>query len=380
MKLTYVAVLVPLLALGACGKNKNIDPPAELTDIKSTLNIDRVWDIGMDGEPELRLGLGIASDATHAFVAGTDGEVAAFDLRTGRRVWRVKTRAKLAGGPGTGEGLVVVGGNYGDVVALDGATGGLKWKTRVNSEILAAPAVGPDIVVVRSVDGRLHGLSSADGKPVWDAEQQVPRLSLRGTAQPVIVGDLVVCGFDNGKLLAINLKDGNAVWEAQVSPPAGRTELERLVDIDSAVHAADDDIYAVSFQGRIARLARDTGQVWWSRELSSYRGLDTDEDGVYVSTAEGEVVKIGRRTGVELWRQKALAHRRLSAPAVMGKQVAVADLEGYVHWLDIDTGNIVGRSKSGGERVSAAPRLAGDTLLVMNDKGHLSAFRVTPRG
>lgn len=369
-----------LLVLGACNKNKNVDPPAELTGITSRIDIDRVWDAGMEGEPRLRLGLGVAADATRAFAAGTDGEVAAFDLRNGREVWRVRTRVRLAGGPGAGSDLVAVGGDHGDVVVLDAASGGLKWKARINSEILAAPAIGTGVVVVRSVDGRLHAFDAAEGKVLWTAEQQVPRLSLRGTGKPVIVGDLVVCGFDNGRLLAINLRDGNDVWETQISPPAGRTELERLVDVDSAVHAVDDDIYAVSFQGRIARLARDTGQVWWSSELSSYRGLDTDEDGVYVSTAEGEVVKIGRRTGVELWRSKALAHRRLSAPAVMGRQVAVADLEGYVHWLDVETGDIVGRSNSGGERVSAPPRLAGDTLLVLNDKGHLTAFRITPRG
>ena len=120
-----------------------------------------------------------------------------------------------------------------------------------------------------------------------------PRLSLRGTAIPVIAGDVVACGFDNGRVLGLNRRDGSTLWEVTVSPPTGRTELQRLNDIDSAIRVAGDDLYAVSFQGRVARIGRETGQVSWTREVSSYRGLTVDEDAVYVSTSDGEVVKIG---------------------------------------------------------------------------------------
>jgi outer membrane protein assembly factor BamB len=160
-----------------------------------------------------------------------------------------------------------------------------------------------------------------------------------------------------------------------VAPAAGRTELERLVDIDSAVKIVGEDVYAVTFQGKIARIARDTGQVWWSRDLSSYSGLDIDDDGVYISTAEGSVVKIGRRTGVELWKQEALSRRRLSPPAVVGPFVVVADLDGYLHYLDINTGTLVARTHATGERVRSAPIVNGDTVIIRDDKGNMSAWR-----
>jgi outer membrane protein assembly factor BamB len=166
-----------------------------------------------------------------------------------------------------------------------------------------------------------------------------------------------------------------------VAPPSGRSELERLIDIDSGISAVGEDLYAVTFQGKVARIARENGQVWWSRDLSSYRGLATDDDGVYVSTSDGQVVKIGRRTGVELWRSDKLKNRRLSAPAVIGGQVAVADLKGYVHFFDANTGALTARVKSGGAAVSNPPVVAYDLALFINDKGHLTAYRVAgPRG
>jgi outer membrane protein assembly factor BamB len=208
----------------------------------------------------------------------------------------------------------------------------------------------------------------------------VPKLSLRGVAIPSIAGDLAVSGFDNGRMMAVSLRDGATAWEATIAPPSGRSELDRLVDIDSTVGVVGDDLYVVTFQGRVARVARDTGQIWWTRDISSYRGLTTDEDGVYISTSDGQVVKIGRRTGVEMWRSDVLKNRRLSAPAVLGGQVAVADLKGYVHFLDASTGALTARESNGGERVSTPPVVAKDLMLFMNDKGHLSAFRIAPKG
>jgi outer membrane protein assembly factor BamB len=374
MRLPIFALAV--LALAACSKDKEIDPPAQLTEFSTTLKVQRAWDanVGGKGEP-LRLGLGLEVLNGRVYAAGRGGEVAAFELKSGKSVWRTNTKAALAGGPGAGEELIAVGASDGKVIALDTNGGAIRWSVKVAGEVLSAPAVAPHVVVVRTVDGRLHGLAPADGRQLWVYEQAVPRLSLRGASRPIITGDMTLCGFDNGKVAAVSLGDGSLVWEATVSPPHGRTELERLVDIDSSVRVVGNDVYAVGFQGRIAMLALDSGQVWWSHDASSYRGLALDEDEVYFSNADGEVAGLRRRTGAQLWRQDILKHRGLSAPAVHGNAVAVADFQGYVHWLDKASGALLARMPSGGSRVSYSPIVADGLLLVINDAGHITAFR-----
>jgi outer membrane protein assembly factor BamB len=193
-------------------------------------------------------------------------------------------------------------------------------------------------------------------------------------AAPVVVRDVAISGFDNGRVLAVNLADGATVWDAPVSPSHGRTELERLNDIDAAVKVVGDDVFVAGFQGRAAMLALDSGQIWWTRELSSYRGVDVDDDQLYVSTSGGEVVALKRRTGVEVWRNDTLKRRSLSAPAVAGEFVAVADLDGYVHWFDRTTGTLAGRIKTGGDRVTNAPLAVNDNIYVISDKGDLVAL------
>ena len=376
---------VPLLGLGllllaACDKNK-FDPPAELTEFRSTAQVERAWSASVGGgKPAMRFGLGVALDGDRVFAAGHNGDVVAFDVRTGRKLWQTDTKLDLTGGPGAGAGLVVAGASHGDLVALDANTGARKWKAHINSEILSAPAISGDKVLLRTVDGRLTAFDISDGKLLWSAEQQVPRLSLRGVAAPAVAGDVVACGFDNGRVMAMQLRNGDTLWDVSVAPPSGKSELERLVDIDSAVKIVDTDIYAVTYQGKVARIDRDTGQVQWSRDMSSYSGLATDEDGLYVTNTDGAVVKIGRRTGIELWRQEVLKNRRLSPPVVVGKLVAVADLQGYVHFLDAGTGALAARTKSGGDRVTAAPVSSGNTVVLMDNDGHITALRVATPG
>jgi outer membrane protein assembly factor BamB len=377
-----LSALAALLMAGACSKDKAIDEPAKLTPLtKPSLVVKRVWSASVDDKKAvaLRLGLGISMANNRVYAAGHRGDVVALDLTSGREVWRAKTRAPLSGGTAASEQLVLVGASDGRLFAFEAMSGKARWQVRLNGEVLAAPTIGAHLIAVRTVDGKLHALSPDDGHELWAQQQAVPRLSLRGTARPVIIGEVVVCGFDNGKLLAVNISDGSVAWESQVTPPHGRTELERLVDIDSAVGVAGHDVYAVGFQGRVAMLALDTGQVWWSHEASSYRGLVFDDDTLYMSDANGEVVALKARTGAEVWRQKGLLHRGLSAPAIMDDSVVTGDFQGYVHWLDKASGALAARVQMGKVRISNSPLVAGNLVVVINDRGQIDAYRVTPR-
>lgn len=376
-----VVAIATLLALVACSsKDKKVEKPAELTDIKSpTVRIQKLWGASVDGGgKKLRLGLGLATAGNKLFAAGREGDVAAFDLKTGKQLWRVETKLLLSGGTGVGSDVVVVGSADGQVVVLSADNGAQRWRAEVKGEILSAPAVADKEVIVRTVDGRLRALSLADGTELWSAEQQIPKLTLRGTAAPVIARDIAISGFDNGRVLAVSLVDGATVWDAPVSPSHGRTELERLNDIDAAVKVVGEDVFVAGFQGRAAMLALDSGQIWWTRDVSSYRGVDVDDQQMYVSSSQGELLAITRRSGQPVWNNDVLKRRSLSAPAVVGDYVVVADLEGYVHWFDRATGALAGRVKTGGDRVTNSPLSVEGNVYVITDKGDIVALHGVP--
>src|ERR1700733_5394376 len=381
MRLLLPLSLAALLIAAGCSKDKDVEPPAALVNFPQKLPVKRLWDDGVGGgkkQTKLRLGLGPAIDNGVVFAANYKGEVLAVSLETGRDVWVKKLKVPISAGPAAGFGIVVAGTSKGAVIALDGATGRQLWRSQINSELLSSPAISEKVVVMRSVDGRLHGLEKSTGKLLWSVEQQVPRLSLRGTATPIVAKEIAISGFDNGKVMAVSLTTGDTVWDSALASPHGRTELDRLVDIDSAVRVVGDNVFAAGFQGRTAMLALDSGQIWWGHDMSSYRGLAVDADNLYVTQSDGIVVALRQRDGSELWRNQKLKLRRLSTPVLTNTAVVVADFQGYVHWLDKGTGELVARERIAKERVTNSPVAVDDTVVVLSDGGKMAAYRATP--
>ena len=381
MRLMLPLSFAALLIAAGCSKDKDVEPPATLVKFPQTLPVKKLWGEGVGGgkkQSVLRLGLGPVIDDGIVFAASHKGEVLAAALDTGHRIWVKQLKMPLSAGPSAGMGMVVVGSSKGAVVALDGASGRELWRVHLNSELLSAPAISEQVLVIRSVDGRLHGLDTHSGKELWSVEQQVPRLSLRGTATPIIAKEIAISGFDNGKVMAVSLHTGDTVWDTALASPHGRTELDRLIDIDSAVRTVGDNVFATGFQGRTAMLALDSGQIWWAHDMSSYRGLAADADNLYVTQSDGIVVALRQRDGSELWRNQKLKLRRLSTPVLTTTAVGVADFQGYLHWLDKTTGDLVARQRIATERVTNSPAAVGDTIVVLTDGGKLAAFRAAP--
>jgi outer membrane protein assembly factor BamB len=376
-----IGLIAAALLVAGCSKEKEVAPPAELVEFDAVVGVKKMWSASTQGGDDvLRLGLQPAVEGERVYVAGHGGDVQALELAGGRSLWRASTDLALSGGPGVGEGLVVAGASSGEAVAIDAQTGQERWRVAVGGEVLAPPAIGGGLAVIRTVDGRLRALRVADGSEAWNYEQLVPRLPLRGNGAPVISGDMVLAGFDNGKVIALSLASGELLWSTAVAPPHGKTELERLVDIDSPVRVAGQDVFVVGYQGRVAMLALESGQIWWGRDLSSHRGLAADDTYLYVTTADSAVVALRRRDGTEVWRQDQLLRRGVTAPALAGDTLVVADFDGYLHWLDAASGEMLARAKSGSGRISNAPQAAGDLLLLQTDSGEVQAWRAGPRG
>ncbi len=383
MKLKYLLVLLAL-PLGGCtwmtnwfaGKD-NSEPPTPLTEVAAKIDVQQMWShsVGHGGE-ERRLGLRPAVAGDLVYAAGREGDVTAVNLKTGKQAWRTKTKAAVSAGPGYGDGLVFVGTTDARVLALRADTGEKAWEAEVSSEVLSPPQSESGVTVVHTIDGRVAGLSASDGKRLWIYDRNAPVLTLRGTSMPALQQGVAVTGFDGGQIAALALSDGRPLWERSVAIPSGRSELERLVDIDADPVISDGVVYVTTYQGRIAALALNTGQLLWAREMSSYAGLDVGPTQVFVTDDTGQVWALDRRTGATFWKQDKLRYRRVSRPAVIGDYVVVGDFEGYLHWLSQDDGHIVARTRAQDSGISAPPLTVAGELLVLTNDGELSAWHV----
>lgn len=378
--------LLCLVALGGCttvkgwfGGEGEAKPnePAELVEITPSANVARLWTASA-GKGEGRLGArqGPAVLDGRVYAAAVEGGVHAFDLQTGKRVWTYPSRLRLSGGPGAGAGLVVVGGLDGEVVALDAATGAEKWQAKVTGEVISAPAVGGGLVLVRSNDGRVTALDAASGERRWFWNRNVPMLSVRGNSGPVLGPGFVFIGNDDGTISALTAADGAPVWDQAVAQPEGRTELDRMADVDGTPVLDNTVLFATSFKGQTIAIDAPSGNPVWASQNGGPGRVAVGPSVVVVTGRDGAVFGLDKLGGSALWQQPALARRNVSGAAIHGDHAVVGDYDGYLHWLDLGNGEFAARLRAGGAAVRAAPVVADGVLVVQNVDGDLSAYRI----
>ncbi len=378
----YPAYLLLLLWLSGCGTisgmfkdEDNADPPTPLAAISSSITVNKVWSKNV-GSTHHAVNLQPIHVNQRLYAASQDGTVTALDYKSGDIEWQINTQSRLGGGPGVGDDLVLLGTREGEVIALAADKGKELWRSRVTSEVLSVPIAVAGIVVARSIDGRLFGLSTANGSRLWTYDRTVPVLTLRGSSSPTLAGGLIIYGSDGGKLTAISLKEGLPIWEKSVAYPSGRSELDRIVDIDGDPLVINGVIYAASYQGVVVALDLETGGTIWSKELATSTDMSADESNIYVTDSDGNVWALDRRSGAALWKQDKLRFRNVTGPAVDGRHIVVADLEGYLHWLSVEDGSLVGRAKTGSVAINIPPLVVDGLVYSYSLDGELSVYTV----
>lgn len=369
------------LMLSSCGifgdeEDAELEPK-ELVKIENKLNIKRLWSTKVGGDSEfLLVGLRPSGDGNRIYAASRDGKIAAYDPESGKQHWKVDIKEDISAGPAVGEGSVAIATRNGFVVLFDTDSGVEQWRSYVGGEVLAHPIIKDDSVIVQTIDSRLVALTRFDGRQRWELEQMMPVLTMRGASSPLLVGSTIIAGFDNGKLVAVGVDTGDVEWDSMLALATGRSDLDRLSDIDGAIAAVGQDIYAAGYHGRIAAIAAESGQVLWSREISSNVGVAADWNSIYTARDDGEIIAMTRSNGAEAWRNDDLLRRDPTLPVPFHTSVVVGDFEGYLHFLSSIDGVVLARLRLGGKAITSDPVVFGNRLYVQSDDGTVAAYEV----
>lgn len=380
-------VMLCVIALAGCstvkgwfdGKKDDGKPnePAALTDFTPSASVSKLWSTQAgkgEGRTGVRQGPAVADGRVYA--AAVKGGVRAFDLQSGKGVWHYESDLRLSGGPGVGDGLVAIGGLDGEVIALDAATGAEKWKAKVPAEVIAAPVIGLGSVFVRSNDGHVTAFDAATGERRWFWVHDVPALSLRGNDSIVLGPGYVFSGNDDGTLSALSATDGRTLWNVPVALQEGRSELDRMADVDGTPVLEGSTLYATSFKKQTVAVDAPSGRAMWVSQFGGAGRLGLASDRLVVANADGSVHALDKNSGASLWQQPALARRNLTGPVVQGDYAVVGDYDGYLHWLKLDNGELAARARVSGNALRGAPVVADGILVAQDVDGELTAFRL----
>lgn len=365
-----------LIAVG-CSSDDVEDEPMELEDFDEEIEVIKVWDESIgDGSADQYLKLEPIIIGESIYAIDHFGILLALNKTDGEELWEVDYEEPVSGALGGDDSQLYFATYHGDIVAVDRVGGMEQWRVTLTSEVLSPPVSNGRQVVIQSIDGKVVSLNAQSGELMWRYDSNAPVLSIRGTASPVITDEFTITGFANGELVAFKNITGAPVWDAAVGIPKGRTELERLVDIDGQPVIKDDVVYAVSYQGKLSAIHLPTGKEIWSKQQSSYTGVDLGFGNVYVSTSDGVIVAYSQATRTEVWRQENLKFRQLTTPKAFGSTAVVADFEGYIHFLSQIDGRFMGRVHLDSDGVRSPMLMSGDMLFIYSNSGDLAAYKI----
>src|SRR5690625_330746 len=366
------AVLCAFLLLGACSMFSSKDPrfePTPLEDYEARMPVAVRWSAPIGSGS----GYGCIPcvEGNSVYAASASGQVSRLDLSSGRVQWSANLGTRLSAGVGTDGQVVAVAAPDGTVIALDNQ-GKELWRSKASSEVNIPPAVGSGVVVVRSSDYRVQAFDARSGEPLWNLQRPGPALALKTNMQMEILDGLVVTGMPNGRVLLIDASSGALQWEGIVSQSFGATDLERISDVVGRPLLVGSLMCAASYQGRIVCFdMADQAQPVWAEDFSTARGIGANNQMVYAADTRDKVHAFGLDSGHLVWEQNALRNRRLTAPAVHDRVVAVGDFVGFLHFLAPHDGRQMARVQVSSRPIVSQPVAIDGGVLVQTDNGQL---------
>ncbi|MEX2489751.1 MAG: outer membrane protein assembly factor BamB [Pseudomonadales bacterium] len=390
-------LLLSLLTLGNCawfgGDDAETVEPRELERVNAEIDIEKRWDHNIGGGAEsgaVNIVPGLAGN--RVFIASPDGNVLALDADSGKVRWKIQVQGLystkerkamfpddmdvITGGVGVGGDLAVVAVVGGELIALNQSDGSVAWRAKTSSEVLASPAVDEELVFVQSVDGKVLAYDALDGARQWSYSTSVPRLTVRGTSTPVLFETIVIVGFANGRVVGLDRRQGLPVMDERIAISQGKSDLERLVDVDGRMVIRGGRLFAVSYQGNAVAIDLNETRASWKRPASSLVGLGEGFGNIYLTAHDSHVTALDMDDGDEVWDTDALLHRDVTAPITISSYIVVGDFEGYLHFIAQSDGRFVGRVKAGGKGIISPPVVDGRRVYVMDKGSRLYAYEI----
>jgi outer membrane protein assembly factor BamB len=345
--------------------------------------------IGAGSSDELRLLASpvVAFELIYTFDARS--RVSAFEVATGKLVWRRNLTPKdeeagaLGGGVAVADGVLYATTGYGYVFALDAGTGADLWQQRIGAPVRGAPTAAAGRVMVITYDNRMFALSGQDGRVLWSHTGLPEDAGVIGSPSAAVQGDVVLAPYTSGELVALRLENGRVVWSDQLIRSSRMTPLSSLSEIRGHPVIDRGLVIAISHSGRIVAIELRSGRRVWDRDIGGVETPWVAGDFIYLVTSQSEVICIARRSGRVIWVVQLPAFEdekdredpiHWSGPLLVSDRLILNGSNGQAIAISPYTGELLGRIRLP-DGSFIPPIVADGTIYILTDNAQLLAYR-----
>jgi len=350
----------------------------------------KAWSVQIAGStPIHRLAASPVVGGGKLYVMDTAGIVRAFDAGTGKEQWEQAYHlpdsmgSVFGGGAAYNDGKVYITTGLGEVSAIDAPTGKILWRVKPAGPLRGSPTIAFGGVYVMTQDNQIIALNSADGVQLWSESGSVAQTGVFGVAAAAAGQGTIVAGYSSGELVAYRYENGRQLWSDALARTSIATSVSTLTDIDADPIVERGRVYALGQGGRMAAYELVTGQRVWELNLAGISTPAVAGDWIFTLTDEAKLLCIAKATGKVRWIAQMKAYRSVkkkkgpifwTGPVLAGDHLWMANSEGEVLSASVADGAVKRHAKLSAP-ITLAPVVAGGVLYVLDDSGHITAFR-----
>ncbi|PPI88259.1 outer membrane protein assembly factor BamB [Candidatus Pantoea edessiphila] len=316
------------------------------------------------------------------YVANRFGIVKAFDLISGKEKWKIDLSKRnkllannqselLSGGITVDGNQIYIGSELGTIYSLKTDNGSIIWKTQVIGEILSSPVFNNNLVFVHTSNGFLQGIDKNNGQIKWSIELGNDLLSTRDISTPTVVSDYLIVGDSQGKVSSISIKKNQIIWKQDVSNTNIISLSAQLKDVNTTPIIFKGVIYVSSYNGNITALDLHSGEILWQRNIGMIKKLTADNYHIYAVDGNDNLISLNTSNGKIIWSQNNLLHRQLTSPIIYQNNLVIADIKGYLHWVNINNGKIITSYKLSNSEFQSEPIIAYDRIIIQSKNSYV---------
>jgi len=354
-------------------------------------NISYAWssDIGVGASDELKLiGTPIIA-AGRVFTMDASSNISAFDVNTGKKIWRTpltpdeENDGHMGGGIAFENGKIFATTGFAQVIAINASNGKVIWRTTLPGPMRSAPTVRNGRVFAMTVDSRLYALNGENGDEIWNYIGIAEIASLLGGASPAVDNGVVVAPFPSGELVALKVENGRVLWTEALLTTRKINVVSTLAHIRGQPIIDRGQVFAISHGGMMVAIDLRSGRRIWDKEIGGLSNPWVAGDYIFLLTNDSEVVALSRKNGFVYWVQTLPKHKDpetkdetiiWNGPILASDRLLLTSSLGQVYSISPYDGHIMG-SIDMPSGISIPPVIAELSVYFLADNASLIAYR-----
>jgi outer membrane protein assembly factor BamB len=365
-----------------------LEQSVENVDAAPAFKVAWVRSIGKASSRRLHVTAPPIAEGGRLFVMDGGAEVSAHDARTGAQIWHVNIMPKSkrdheawGGGLAFSDGKIYATSGFREVVQIDAKTGAIGWRTQTEAPLHAAPTVADGRVFAVDVNDELLAFDTTSGLQLWTYQALTEPARILAASSSAVSNDTLVTSFASGELVALRAANGNELWNASLSRASRTNALSEIRDIAGRPVIFKTDVFAVSHADYFAAVDLRTGSVRWTLPISAITTPWAAGDAIYVVDDSGQVICVSRDSGQVYWIRDlndGLTKKKRaywSSPVMADSRLVTFSNKGEAVALNPKTGATLATLHLAKDAVVVGPIAVDGMIYAVTERGQLVALR-----